>query len=119
MHRPITTSRPASLAMRYASSSMMPCWSQGLRPDRDGLARDLRRVLGSAEHVDHVDPDVGRDVQERRERAFAQDLGLVEVHGHDPISLRLQEARHLMGRPVRPRGEADDGDRAGAAEERS
>ena len=48
---------------RAASSLTMSSLSQSTRaPHRDRLSRHLRRLLGAAEHVDDLDPDLRRDV---------------------------------------------------------
>src|SRR5687767_526024 len=59
------------------------------RADRDGLARHLRRVLGTPEHVHDVDMDVRRDVEERGIDPLPQDLRLVRVHRHDAVAAVL------------------------------
>ena len=57
---------------------------QRLGADRDGFVGDGRRVFRAAEDVDDVDA-LG-DVDERRIRLLAENLGLARVDGNDAIA---------------------------------
>ena len=87
--------------------------------DRDRLGDDLGCVLGTAEHVDHV--DLVRDVLERRVNRLAEQglAGDARVDRDHPVALALQVFHHEIARPVPVGRRPDHGDGAHPLEDRA
>src|SRR6266508_2459617 len=66
-----------------------------LGADRNCLPGDLRRFFSRPEYVHHVDRDV--NLSKRAEDALAEKHTTARVHRHNPVALRLQVARYLVG----------------------
>ena len=90
-----------------------------LGADGDRIRDNGGRVLGPAEHVDHVDL-VGNVAQRRighlAEQWLARDP---RIDGDHPVALALQVLHHEVARPVPVRRCADERDRSHAFEDRA
>ena len=83
--------------------------------DRDGGIGDGGNVLCAAEDVDDVD---GKwNVFEAGVGFFAEDFGFVGIDGDDFVAGTLEVGRDFVGRSSGVRGETDDGNGFGGAEE--
>ena len=89
------------------------------RADRDCVLDDARRVLGRAEHIDHVDGI--RDVAQRGVDLLAEQFlaGDPRVDRDHPIALSLQVFHHEIARPVPIGRGPDHRDRAHPFEDRA
>ena len=89
----------------------------GLCPDEDCLLDRFGGGFGAAEDVDYVDRHA--DLGELAPHEFAQHMlaGDLRVHRENAVAPALEELHHPIGRPVRPIGGADDGDRARVPQE--
>jgi hypothetical protein len=83
--------------------------------DGDGGVDDGWHIFGTAEDVDDVD-GFG-NVFEARVGFFAEDFGFVGIDGDDAVAGGLEIGSDFIAGAGRIRGEADDGDGFGRAEE--